>query len=178
MHFYFPFPFLFSFLIFFCHALALALAQTISAFGHVEIDWISNAGSRGKVVTPLIKRTVPRTKEFKLELCDLPKRIELEVPFSAKCIITNCSSQRLTAKLCAVIEKQTGIIINGAHGKTLSLGPGETISVNLSFFPLSPGVQSIDGLRLIEQQYDKKYDFDKIVDVFVHAISLNKENKL
>jgi len=39
--------------------------------------------------------------------------------------------------------------------------------VTLNLFPLKPGVQKITGLRIIELQTDKKYDFDNIIDVFV-----------
>jgi len=138
------------------------------SLGHLLIDWKSTTSSYGRLETQTFKRAMPPPQEFQVEISELPQEIKLEVPFNAKCTVTNNSVQKLAPKLCSVPEKQVGIAVNGVSGCCLPvLAPGESCSVKLSFFPLLPGIQSINGLRIVEQQFDKKYDFDKLVDVFV-----------
>lgn len=61
-------------------------------------------------------------------------------------------------------------MINGVTGKSLGpVSPGESVSTEISLFPMFPGLQSVSGLCIVEQQFNKKFDFDHIVDVFVQS---------
>lgn len=63
-------------------------------------------------------------------------------------------------------------MVNGISSKNLNpLQPGDSISTDINLFPLFPGLQSISGLRIIEQQFDKSFDFDQLVDIFVQSPS-------
>ena len=136
--------------------------------GILRIEWRSNTGGSGAIVTPPIKRVVPRQKEFHLSLGNIPSSVQLEVPFSVSCKITNASAHKLTPRLCVAAEKQAGVMINGVSGRSLgTIEPGGSVETTLNLFPMFPGLQSISGIRIVEQQFDKRYEFDQIADVFV-----------
>ena len=139
----------------------------MNGLGHMKFQWRSNLGGVGKLQTPLIERDLPPLKEFELSIVDLPPTIELECPFTAKLQITNCSDQKLKARLTANLEKQVGILIHGVYGKELKyLEPRQSCLIPMSFFPILPGIQQITGLKIVDQN-ERQFVFDDLLDVFV-----------
>ena len=133
----------------------------------MKFTWRSHLGGIGKLQTPLIERQLPIIKDFELKIVDIPSQIELETPFTVKIQITNCSDQKLKARLTATLEKQIGIMINGVYGKEIKyLEPKQYCFITLSFFPVLPGIQQITGLKIIDQS-DRHHLFDDLCDVFV-----------
>jgi len=64
----------------------------------------------------------------------------------------------------------TGIMWSGLSGQKLGrLAAGATSSVNLTLFAMKPGVQRINGIRVVDELTDKKYDFDDVIDIFVET---------
>ena len=55
--------------------------------------------------TPMIERTVTVGKEWEVRVVEVPKNIELEVPFTAKLQIINSSDQKLKGRISASMEK-------------------------------------------------------------------------
>jgi len=143
-------------------------AKNAENIGFMEIVWKSALGDTGRLKKDPIQRKIPSKSEVEVSLVGIPAVIELEKPFTVQCVITNRSGGLLIPRLFLLKEKMSGIMLNGISGLNLGqLQQNATKTVPLTLFPLKLGVQKITGIRVVETQTDKKYDFDNIVDVFV-----------
>lgn len=62
-----------------------------------------------------------------------------------------------------------GLSWMGISGKQLGkLGPGDSMEIELSMLSTTPGLQSISGMRLVDQNLKRTYEHDDIAQIFVH----------
>jgi len=138
--------------------------------GKLDIVWRSNLGETGKLQTAPIERKLPNQVDVDIALKDIPANILLEQPFTIRCEVTNRSENVISPRITFLKSKMTGIMWNGISGQKLGkLSVGQSTSIFLTLFAMKPGVQKINGIRVMDELTDKSYDFDDVIDIFVET---------
>ncbi|GBB86447.1 hypothetical protein RclHR1_12890002 [Rhizophagus clarus] len=144
------------------------LARTTNALGKLEIVWRSNFGETGRLQTSQLIRKPPILDEIELSVTSIPPLIELEVPFKLGCRIRNRSTTTLKITITAVKIKMGSVLLSGPSTKYLGeLASDAFVEFNLELFPLSPGLQKIGGLKVVDKISGYTKEIDHLTDIFV-----------
>jgi len=145
-------------------------AKAGSVVGKIDVFWKSNLGEAGRMQSVPVERKISNQIDLDLTVKKIPSQIILEQPFAIQCELINTSDRTINPRLTFLKAKMNGIIVNGLSGQTIcSLQAGGTMALTLNLFPIKPGVQKITGIRVIDNQTAKTYDFNDFLDVFVET---------
>ncbi|XP_071835937.1 trafficking protein particle complex subunit 13-like isoform X2 [Apostichopus japonicus] len=140
----------------------------VSSIGKLDIVWKTNLGERGRLQTSPLQRVSPGCGDIKLVVLQIPDSITLQSSFKFLCKLTSCCERTMDLKL-NLQKAGTGLSWMGISGKQLGkLGPGDSLQIELSMLSTIPGLQSISGLRIIDQNLKRTYEHDDIAQIFVH----------
>ncbi|CAG8508329.1 2851_t:CDS:2 [Diversispora eburnea] len=144
------------------------LGRTANALGKLDIIWRSHLGETGRLQTSQLTRKSPILDEIELSVISIPSIIQLEIPFKLGCRIRNRTTSTIKVIISAIKNKMGSILLSGQSSEML----GEIISdgiieFELEFFPLSPGLQRVGGLKLTDIISGYTKEFDHLTDVFV-----------
>ncbi|RIB01472.1 hypothetical protein C2G38_1992871 [Gigaspora rosea] len=144
------------------------IARTSNALGKLDIVWRSNLGETGRLQTSQLSRKSPVLDEIELSVTSIPPLIQLEIPFKLGCRIRNRTNSTFKVLISAIKNKMGSILLSGPSSELLGeLLPDGTIDFSLEFFPLSPGLQRIGGLKVTDMISGYTKEIDHFTDVFV-----------
>jgi len=141
-------------------------AKTSPALGRLDIVWRSNLGEMGRLQTGTLERKLPPSLDVELSLKDIPPHVQLEKPFVVRCDLVNRSEKTIVGRILLLKNKMDGILITGLSGQYINLPVNQTVNVQLTLFPIKPGVQKISGIRIEDEHEHKTFDFIDVADVF------------
>lgn len=148
------------------------MARTTNALGKLDIVWRSAMGDLGRLQTSQLTRKAPllddvEVQPFWLEK-DEPAQVQLEIPFQLGIRVRNHSTQNMRLVLSAVKTKMGSVLLSGLSTRYLGeVGPNQTTETRLEFFPLTPGLQRVGGLRVEDQLTGYTKEIDHLCDMFV-----------
>lgn len=155
------------------------IARTTNTLGKLDIVWRTTMGEMGRLQTSQLTRKVPILDDLQVQSFNVPstqisedgqlvKGIRAEEPFSIGIRISNHSAQNMRVVLSAVKAKMGSVLLSGVSTRQLGdLSPEQTIETKVEFFPLSPGLQKIGGLKLVDLISGYIKEVDHLCDVFV-----------
>lgn len=144
------------------------LARTTNALGKLEIVWRSNYGETGRLQTSQLIRKSPILDEIEFSVTSIPSLIELEVPFKLGCRIRNRTTTTLKITITAVKSKMGSVLLSGSSTNYLGeLASDAFVEFSLEFFPLSPGLQKVGGLKVVDKISGYTKEIDHLTDIFV-----------
>ncbi|PKC12275.1 DUF974-domain-containing protein [Rhizophagus irregularis] len=144
------------------------LARTTNALGKLEIVWRSNYGETGRLQTSQLIRKPPILDEIEFSVTSIPTLIELEVPFKLGCRIRNRTTTTLKITIIAVKSKMGSVLLSGPSTNYLGeLASDAFVEFSLEFFPLSPGLQKVGGLKVVDKISGYTKEIDHLTDIFV-----------
>jgi trafficking protein particle complex subunit 13 len=152
--------------------------------GKIDIVWRSQLGSKGRLQTAPLERRLQQSAEVELMFDEIPSHITLEEPFQVKASVTNRSQRTMNVSLNflprttvppgAVGEAGSarvyshGIAHAGLSGIAVgTLKPDGTHEFELSLVPLKPGVQKLAGVRIVDHDAQRVYNFHECLELFV-----------
>ncbi|ESO89020.1 hypothetical protein LOTGIDRAFT_106290 [Lottia gigantea] len=141
----------------------------LNNIGKLDIVWKTNMGEKGRLQTSQLQRVAPGYGDIKLTIESIPDSVKLESIFNVTCRITNCCER--TMDLTLVLQNlniSTGLLWCGISGKQLGKLPqNESMDIHLTLLAVTPGLQSICGLRLTDNFLKRTYEHDDIAQIFV-----------
>ncbi|CAK8675890.1 unnamed protein product [Clavelina lepadiformis] len=143
-----------------------AFTDAASAIGKLDIVWKSSLGERGRLQTSQLQRAVMNQRDIRLEVESAPNTHQINESFYLKCKITNYSER--AKQLMVHYENQTDILWQGVSGYKLDpLRSKDSLQLNMSLIPISPGLQTISGLRIVDTELSRTYEYDDIHQILV-----------
>ena len=148
------------------------IARTTNALGKLDIVWRSSMGDLGRLQTSQLTRKAPLLDDVEVQPFWLkkgePADVILETPFQLGIRIRNHSSQHMKLVLSAVKTKMGSVLLSGLSTRNLGeLAANRSTETQLEFFPLTPGLQRIGGLRVVDLLTGYTKDIDHLCDMFV-----------
>ncbi|CAG8544498.1 2446_t:CDS:1 [Acaulospora morrowiae] len=144
------------------------LGRTTNALGKLDIVWRSHLGETGRLQTSQLTRKPSSLDEIDFSVKSIPSLIQLEVPFKLGCRIRNRTTATLRVVISAIKNKMGSVLLSGSSSKILGeLEPDGTIDFELEFFPLSPGLQRVGGLKVADLISGYTKEIEHLTDVFV-----------
>ncbi|CAG8478384.1 3780_t:CDS:1 [Racocetra persica] len=144
------------------------IARTSNALGKLDIVWRSNLGETGRLQTSQLSRKSPVLDDIELSVTTIPPLIQLEIPFKLGCRIRNRTTSTFKILISAIKNKMGSVLLSGPSSEMLGeLVPDGTIDFSLDFFPLSPGLQRVGGLKISDIISGYTKEIDHFTDVFV-----------
>ncbi|CAG8599199.1 11840_t:CDS:1 [Cetraspora pellucida] len=144
------------------------IARTSNALGKLDIVWRSNLGETGRLQTSQLSRKSPVLDDIELSVTTIPSLIQLEIPFKLGCRIRNRTTSTFKVSISAIKNKMGSVLLSGPSSEMLGeLAPDGTIDFNLEFFPLSPGLQRVGGLKIMDRISGDTKEIDHFTDIFV-----------
>ncbi|KAG2177110.1 hypothetical protein INT43_007766 [Umbelopsis isabellina] len=155
------------------------IARTTNTLGKLDIVWRTTMGEMGRLQTSQLTRKVPILEELQVQAFNVPstktdetgkiiKGVKAEEPFTIGFRIRNHSSQAMRVVLSAVKTKMGSVLLSGINTRQLGeLLPEQTIETTVEFFPLSPGLQKVGGLKIADAISGYAKEIDHLCDVFV-----------
>ncbi|CAI2176110.1 15239_t:CDS:1 [Funneliformis geosporum] len=144
------------------------LGRTTNVLGKLDIVWRSSHGETGRLQTSQLTRRPPALDEIELSVTSVPPLIELEVPFKLGCRIRNRTSSTLKVVITAVKTKMGSVLLSGPSVTNLGeLSSDSFVEFYLEFFPLSPGLQRVGGLKVTDKNSGYTKEIDHFTDIFV-----------
>ncbi|OAD78792.1 hypothetical protein PHYBLDRAFT_89883, partial [Phycomyces blakesleeanus NRRL 1555(-)] len=147
------------------------IARTTNALGKLDIVWRSAMGDTGRLQTSQLTRKPPLLEDIEIQpfwLTEGQVRVCLETPFQLGVRIRNYSGQNMKLVLSAIKTKMGSVLLSGLSSRQLGdLAPSCTTETQLEFFPLTPGLQRVTGLKVTDLITGYTKDIDHLCDVFV-----------
>ncbi|KAI7868581.1 hypothetical protein BDF14DRAFT_1791807 [Spinellus fusiger] len=150
------------------------MARTTNALGKLDIVWRSAMGDIGRLQTSQLTRKAPVLEDLEVQpfwknmLEESSARVYLETPFQLGLRIRNHSGQSMKLVVSAVKTKMGSVLLSGLSSRQLGdLAPGQSTETQIEFFPLTPGLQRVTGLRVMDLLTGYMKDVDHLCDVFV-----------
>jgi len=155
------------------------IARTTNTLGKLDIVWRTTMGEMGRLQTSQLTRKVPVLDELLVQAFDVPstkvtedgefaKGVRAEEPFTIGIRIRNHSGQNMKVVLSAVKAKMGSVLLSGVSTRQLGdLLPDQAIETKVEFFPLSPGLQKVGGLKIVDLISGYTKEVDHLCDVFV-----------
>ncbi|KAI9312358.1 hypothetical protein BX666DRAFT_1825587, partial [Dichotomocladium elegans] len=141
------------------------IARTTNALGKLDIVWRSAMGDYGRLQTSQLTRKAPLLDDVEVQpfWIEKEKAAEafLETPFQLGIRVRNHSTENMRLVLTAVKTKMRSVLLSGLSTRYLGeVGPNQSTETQLEFFPLTPGLQRVGGLRVEDQLtgYSKEID--------------------
>ncbi|KAI9277876.1 hypothetical protein BY458DRAFT_504312 [Sporodiniella umbellata] len=155
------------------------LSRTTNALGKLDIVWRSAMGDMGRLQTSQLTRKVPLLEPIEIRPFWPQKgeeiNIVLETPFRLGIRIVNHSNDNMKVVLTAIKTKMGSVLLSGLGSRQLGdVNPNQTTETELEFFPLTPGLQRVGGLRVTDLISGYTKDIDSLCDIFV--LSHTKES--
>ncbi|KAL1924839.1 uncharacterized protein VTP21DRAFT_4493 [Calcarisporiella thermophila] len=145
-----------------------SLARTTNALGKLDISWRSAFGASGRLQTSQLTRKPPPADNIEVVVSRVPEAVWLEKPFKIALKAINRSGENMKLVSAAVKQKMGSVLLNGLSTHTLGeVAPGKQIVFELEFFPLTPGIQRLGGLRFTDLVSGYAKDVNHLADVFV-----------
>lgn len=153
------------------------IARTTNALGKLDIVWRSAMGDLGRLQTSQLTRKAPLLDEVEVLpfwLDKGPAQVYLETPFMLGIRVRNHSNQNMKLVLSAVKTKMGSVLLSGLGSKNLGeVAANQSIETQLEFFPLTPGLQRVGGLRVVDLLTGYTKDIDHLCDMFVKTEQKN-----
>ncbi|KAI8343259.1 hypothetical protein BC941DRAFT_410882 [Chlamydoabsidia padenii] len=165
------------------------IARTTNALGKLDIVWRSAMGDMGRLQTSQLTRKAPVLEDIEVQPIDATvtlnnnnnnnndnsahtttttDRIILETPFQLALKVRNHSTQPMHLVLSANKTKMGSVLLSGLSTRLLGdLPSNESTETRLEFFPLTPGLQRVGGLKVVDTITGYTKDVDHLCDVFV-----------
>ncbi|RUO97145.1 hypothetical protein BC936DRAFT_140906 [Jimgerdemannia flammicorona] len=144
------------------------LARTTNALGKLDIIWRSTLGETGRLQTSQLTRKPPLLEDIEVLPAHVPSVILLETPFAVTLRVRNRTARAMKLVLSAVKTKMGSVLLSGTSIKQLGEVAAEgVVEVRLEFFPLTPGLQRIGGLKVADQLSGYSKEVEHLCDVFV-----------
>ncbi|KAG0166397.1 hypothetical protein DFQ28_007258 [Apophysomyces sp. BC1034] len=147
------------------------IARTTNALGKLDILWRSSMGDVGRLQTSQLTRKAPMLEDVEVQpfwVAEGPVRVVLETPFRLGLRIRNHSAQNMKLVLSAVKTKMGSVLLSGLSSRQLGeVAPNQSTETELEFFPLTPGLQRVGGLKVMDLLTGYTKDIDHLCDVFV-----------
>ncbi|KAF1807065.1 hypothetical protein V8B55DRAFT_1462050 [Mucor lusitanicus] len=147
------------------------ISRTTNALGKLDIVWRSYMGDLGRLQTSQLTRKAPMLEDLEVQpfwISEGPVRIMLEQPFKLGIRIKNHSSDNMKLVLSSIKTKMGSVLLSGLGSRQLGeVGPNQSTDTQIEFFPLTPGLQRVGGLRVMDLLSGYTKDIDHICDIFV-----------
>ncbi|CAO3597552.1 unnamed protein product [Absidia cylindrospora] len=155
------------------------IARTTNALGKLDIVWRSAMGDMGRLQTSQLTRKAPTLEDIEVQPINATvyikdgtttttDKIILEKPFQLKIRIRNYSSQLMNLVVSANKTKMGSVLLSGLGSRIIGdLAPNASTETQLEFFPLTPGLQRVGGLKVMDTTTGYTKDVDHLCDVFV-----------
>ncbi|RUS20789.1 hypothetical protein BC937DRAFT_94383 [Endogone sp. FLAS-F59071] len=144
------------------------LARTTNALGKLDIIWRSTLGETGRLQTSQLTRKPPQLDDIEVLPARVPARVLLETPFAVTLRVRNRTAQNMKLVLSAVKTKMGSVLLSGTSTKSLGeVAAEQGVEVRLDFFPLTPGLQRIGGLKVTDLLSGHSREVEHLCDVFV-----------
>ncbi|KAI8366789.1 uncharacterized protein BYT42DRAFT_587888 [Radiomyces spectabilis] len=147
------------------------IARTTNALGKLDIMWRSAMGDLGRLQTSQLTRKAPMLEEIEVQpfwIMPGPVKVVLETPFRLGIRVHNHSNQNMKLVLSAVKTKMGSALLSGLSSRHLGeVGANQSIETQLDFFPLTPGLQRVGGLRVMDLLTGYTKEVDHLCDAFV-----------
>ncbi|OZC11315.1 hypothetical protein X798_01731 [Onchocerca flexuosa] len=126
------------------------------------------SSSSNKITLFLFFCSAPGCGDLRLTIEKIPATVKVLQPFSMVCRLHNCSDRSLDLVLTLDDKLQPNIVFCSTSGVQLGqLSPNTTTDFSLELLPLTPGLQSISGIRVTDTFLRRTYEHDDIAQVFV-----------
>ncbi|KAG0742760.1 hypothetical protein G6F62_001804 [Rhizopus arrhizus] len=150
------------------------ISRTTNALGKLDIVWRSAMGDMGRLQTSQLTRKAPLLEDIEIQPFWVQQgaevKVVLETPFRLGIRITNHSNENMKLVLSAIKTKMGSVLLSGLGSRQLGeLGPSQSTETELEFFPLTPGLQRVGGLRVMDLLSGYTKDVDHVCDIFVLA---------
>ncbi|KAL3994660.1 hypothetical protein ACH3XW_22620 [Acanthocheilonema viteae] len=139
-----------------------------TSIGKLDMVWRTSMGERGHLQTSALQRMAPGYGDLRLTIEKIPATVKVLQPFCMVCRLHNCSERSLDLMLTLDDKLQPNIAFCSTSGVELGqLPPNSTTDFSLELLPLTPGLQSISGIRVTDTFLRRTYEHDDIAQVFV-----------
>ncbi|CAG9536850.1 unnamed protein product [Cercopithifilaria johnstoni] len=139
-----------------------------TSIGKLDMVWRTTMGERGHLQTSALQRMAPGYGDLRLTIEKIPATVKVLQPFCMMCRLHNCSERSLDLVLTLDDKLQPNIAFCSTSGVELGqLPPNSTIDFSLELLPLTPGLQSVSGIRVTDTFLRRTYEHDDIAQVFV-----------
>ncbi|KAI8333215.1 hypothetical protein BD560DRAFT_360566 [Blakeslea trispora] len=159
------------------------ISRTTNALGKLDIVWRSYMGDLGRLQTSQLTRKAPMLEEIEIKPFWVSSKLDeqekeeseekevhvvLETPFKLGVRVKNHSSDNMKLVLNTIKTKMGSVLLSGLSSRQLGeLGPGQSTETQIEFFPLTPGLQRVGGLRVTDLLSGYTKDIDHLCDIFV-----------
>jgi hypothetical protein len=143
-------------------------ARVATVFGKLDIQWRTSMGELGRLQTSQLTRRSPVPDTLEVKVITSPTIVTLEHPFVMDCEIWNHGTMTASIQLSIVKTRMGSVLFVGSS--VVDVGdvlPKQSQRVQLRLFPLSPGLQRVEGLRLVDIYTGNQRDLDGLADVYV-----------
>ncbi|VDK67397.1 unnamed protein product [Litomosoides sigmodontis] len=138
-----------------------------TSIGKLDMVWRTSMGERGRLQTSALQRMAPGYGDLRLTIEKIPATVKVLQPFCMVCRLHNCSERSLDLVLTLDDKLQPNIAFCSTSGVELGqLPPNSTTDFSLELLPLTPGLQSISGIRITDTFLKRTYEHDDIAQVF------------
>ncbi|XP_041356918.1 trafficking protein particle complex subunit 13-like isoform X1 [Gigantopelta aegis] len=140
----------------------------VTNIGKLDIVWKTNMGEKGRLQTSQLQRVAPGYGDIRLTVESVPDTVSLETTFNLTCRITNCCERTMDLTLVLQNLPGIGLMWCGISGKQLGKLPqNESMDIPLTLLAITPGLQTLSGLRLTDNFLKRTYEHDDITQVLV-----------
>ncbi|KAL9552365.1 hypothetical protein PS6_004508 [Mucor atramentarius] len=147
------------------------ISRTTNALGKLDIVWRSYMGDLGRLQTSQLTRKAPMLEDLEVQpfwISEGPVQIILEQPFKLGIRIKNHSNDNMKLVLSSIKTKMGSVLLSGLSSRQVGeVGPNQSTETQIEFFPLTPGLQRVGGLRVMDLLSGYTKDIDHICDIFV-----------
>lgn len=144
-------------------------SKPMSPIGKLDIVWRTNFGEIGRLQTSQLQRTAPTDVDLKLVVQEAPDSIPIEQQFKIVCKLENYSTAKMEAKLF-LTNSNSAFLWCGISGKVLGpLLPDSYLDLELHGIATKPGLHNLGGIRILDMNSTKVYDFDDISPILVYS---------
>jgi len=145
-------------------------SKPYSPIGKLDIVWRTNFGESGRLQTSQLQRIPPAEQDVKLVPKVIPDVVALEKQFHIKCRLENSGDAKMEVKLFLTNPEDSALLWCGISGKVLGpLPPGAFLDLDLSLISIAPGLHTISGVRILDMNTTKTYEFDDIAKILVYG---------
>nr|XP_002129801.2 trafficking protein particle complex subunit 13 [Ciona intestinalis]XP_026690326.1 trafficking protein particle complex subunit 13 [Ciona intestinalis]XP_026690327.1 trafficking protein particle complex subunit 13 [Ciona intestinalis] len=143
-----------------------AFTEAAGVIGKLDIVWKSSLGERGRLQTSQLQRAILGQRDILVQVNQVPENLKVLQPFEISCKVTNYSEH--AKQLMVQYENRTNLLWQNVSGYTLNKLPAkESCFITMSLLPTSVGIQSVSGMKVIDMELNRTYDFDDIHQVLV-----------
>uniref|UniRef100_A0AAF5PY18 Trafficking protein particle complex subunit 13 n=2 Tax=Wuchereria bancrofti TaxID=6293 RepID=A0AAF5PY18_WUCBA len=142
-----------------------------TSIGKLDMVWRTSMGERGRLQTSALQRMAPGYGDLRLTIEKIPATVKALQSFRMVCrLLMNYSFSERSLDLVLTLDGklQPNIAFCSISGVELGqLAPNSTTDFSIELLPLTPGLQSISGIRVTDTFLRRTYEHDDIAQVFV-----------